>query len=167
MMIRDAILDDAPILARLRQDGWKCTYRGIMPDTVLDGMDYDKEVLRWREILTNPDPEKYTFTAEIDGQTAGFGGGGPCRDDDPEYDGELYAIYVEKALQGRGAGQALTRASMAWLRKRGCRKMLIWVLRDNQPARRFYEKLGGAPVRQRFIQIGGVDLPELGYGFEL
>jgi GNAT superfamily N-acetyltransferase len=167
MIIRESLLNDAADLARVRQEGWKCTYRGIVPDAVLDGMNYEKDVQRWTEILANRDHERFCYTSEIENQVTGFCTGGPCRDDDPEYDGEIYAIYVLKAQQGRGTGRALMNSGIDWLKKSGCRKMLVWVLRDNTGARGFYEKLGGAPVRQRLIQIGGVDLPELGYGFEL
>jgi ribosomal protein S18 acetylase RimI-like enzyme len=166
MIIRDATLDDANRLAQVRIAAWRQAYRGIMPDAVLDGMDYEKEVHRWHENLTTRRTD-YLFVAELDGQAAGFVAGGACRDSDPEYDGELYAIYVLPELQGQGAGKALAQAAMEWLRAQGYHKMLIWVLRDNQPARRFYEALGGAAVHERSIEIRGTQLSEVGYGYSL
>ena len=167
MNIREAVIEDSPGLARVRLEGWESAYRGLMPDAVLDGMDLAKEEMRWRGMLAASTPASRLSVAEIDGQVAGFCGVGACRDADLGYDGELYAIYVLPAMQHRGVGQALARAGMDWLRAHGFHKMLIWVLRDNLPARRFYEQIGGAPVHERLIEIGGADLPELGYGVDL
>lgn len=167
MNVRDAHPADAEGITRARQEGWQSAYRGIMPDAVLDGMDPAVEVERWRERLANPSAGRCLLVVEEDGEVFGFCGGGACRDDDPEYDGELYALYIRPAQQRRGAGAALTRQMAAWLRQQGFHHMLIWVLRDNLRARRFYEAMGGAPVREREIEIGGVTLPEVGYGYDL
>jgi hypothetical protein len=43
--------------------------------------------------------------------------------------------------------------------------MLVWVLADN-PARGFYERLGGRYLRQKPIEIGGIDLFEAAYGWD-
>jgi hypothetical protein len=43
--------------------------------------------------------------------------------------------------------------------------MIIWVLRDNRPARDFYERLGGAYVRAQPITIGSATLEEVSYGW--
>jgi hypothetical protein len=43
--------------------------------------------------------------------------------------------------------------------------MIIWVLRDNQPARSFYERLGGVYIRAQPITIGSVTLEEVSYGW--
>ncbi len=42
--------------------------------------------------------------------------------------------------------------------------MLVWVLEQN-PARGFYEHLGGVDLRAKPIQIGGKDLVEVAYGW--
>ena len=45
------------------------------------------------------------------------------------------------------------------------RAVLIWVLAANAPARAFYEALGGRYLREQQIEIGGVALPEVAYGW--
>ena len=40
--------------------------------------------------------------------------------------------------------------------------MVIWVMKDN-PARRFYEKLGGRLIGEAGITIGGKDLLKVAY----
>jgi hypothetical protein len=39
------------------------------------------------------------------------------------------------------------------------------VLAENHPARAFYARLGGQPVREQMITIGGTSLREIGYGW--
>ncbi len=56
-------------------------------------------------------------------------------------------------------------ATARWLFGAGMNPMIIWVLAKNHPARRFYGVLGGQYVRERQIQIGGVSLPEVSYGW--
>jgi len=43
--------------------------------------------------------------------------------------------------------------------------MIVWVLRDNADARKFYERLGGAYVRTQPITIGSALLQEVSYGW--
>jgi hypothetical protein len=58
----------------------------------------------------------------------------------------------------------LTSAVVEELRRRGLNSMLIWVLKDN-PCCAFYERLGGAPVGEKEIEIGGKMLIEVAYGW--
>ncbi len=168
MLIRPAVAADAGAIARARVAAWKQAYRGLMPDAVLDGLDAESEAIRLRESLAALPPERYVFVGELEGAgVAGFAAGGPCRDADPEYSGELYALYIHPGFQRAGLGRALVAAAAGWLRQRGHKKMLIWVLRDNHPARRFYEATGGVLAREKEKEIHGVLLDEVGYGYEL
>jgi hypothetical protein len=45
-------------------------------------------------------------------------------------------------------------ASGAYLAENGCRSAYLWVLRDN-PSRWFYERLGGRPVAESMVRVGG------------
>ena len=44
--------------------------------------------------------------------------------------------------------------------------MLLWVLKDNRPARKFYEALGGTTLREKSIEIGSQSLIEVAYGWK-
>ncbi len=104
--------------------------------------------------------------AEADGaEVVGFASGGRERAGETGFEGELYAIYVLDSAQRRGFGRELVRASVAGLRELGLGDMIIWVLRDNQPARAFYERLGGVYVRSQPITIGLATLEEVSYGW--
>lgn len=167
MNIRTAVLADASRLTKVRHQGWLFAYRGLMPDAVLDQMDGAKETRRWQERIALPPANSFLYCADIDGEIVGFCAGGINRDADEVYDGELYALYVLPDRHHQGIGRALVQVGMGWLRDQGYHQMLIWVLRDNQSARRFYEAVGGRLERERQIEIGGAPLMEVGYGYDL
>jgi hypothetical protein len=45
---------------------------------------------------------------------------------------------------------------------RGFRSLIIWVLKDN-PARGFYERLGGRLAAEKVVEIGGRQLVDVAY----
>src|SRR5205814_2097153 len=45
------------------------------------------------------------------------------------------------------------------------KSMLVWVLRENLPARRFYETLGGVYLREKPLGWRGTDAVEVAYGW--
>ena len=63
--------------------------------------------------------------------------------------------YVLKRAQGSGLGRRLLVSTARALAARGATSLVIWVLRDNASARRFYERMGGASDRERDEAIGG------------
>lgn len=54
----------------------------------------------------------------------------------------LYALRVRPEYRGRGIGTDLVREAEALLRQRGYARALISVAKDNDAARRLYERLG-------------------------
>ena len=164
--VRKAILSDAEGIARVRVDTWRAAYKGIVLDEILESLSVERDTARWQENFAGS-RLPFTFVAEVEGQVVGFACGGPERSQDPQYAGELYAIYILPECQGQGIGRALLDASCKWLGEHGYSSMLIWVLKDNQPARAFYAALGGVVARQKPVEIGPQTLVEVGYGFEL
>jgi hypothetical protein len=43
--------------------------------------------------------------------------------------------------------------------------LLVWVIADNHPVRKFYAKLGGQQILEKPIEIAGVPLLEIAYGW--
>ena len=167
MTIRAATLDDAPGVARVHVDTWRTTYRGLVSDSYLDSMNYVESAERWGRAFANPERRGFAFVAEDEtGAIVGFAVGGPQRSDVPGYDGELYAIYVLHDQQGKGLGRALAQAVARELLARGMSSMVVWVLTDNYPSRRFYESLGGVWLREQEFELDGLMLKETGYGWE-
>jgi GNAT superfamily N-acetyltransferase len=164
--LRPARLSDAPDIGAVEVASWRTTYRGIVPEDYLARMTADEHAQRWARLLGRPGSLEMTFVVEEEGRVVGFAKGGPEREGDRRFVGELYAIYLLEEVQGRGYGRALVEAVAAAMLRRGVRSMLVWVLRDNLGARRFYERLGGVYLREHDLDFGaGFTLPEVSYGW--
>jgi ribosomal protein S18 acetylase RimI-like enzyme len=167
MIIRDANVADAPGIARVNVDTWRSTYRGIVPDDFLDRLGHTVASVTW-EARIKSGTNTFTIVAVDDdaGNVIGYVSGGMERSRHPEYDGEVYAIYVLEEFQGNGIGRALLIEGVRRLRALGFKSMLIWVLDENLSGCRFYERMGGAAIAAREIVIGGATLGETAYGWE-
>ncbi len=163
-VVREATIEDVPGIARVHVDSWRTTYRGIVPQGVIDSFTYEQREELWRRALS-PDNASFVYVAEEDGEVVGFASGGPAREDAPNHDGELYAIYLLQEHQGRGTGRRLFSAVVQELVRRGLNSMAIWVLTDN-PACGFYEAMAGRKVYERQEEADCVVLDEVGYGWE-
>jgi GNAT superfamily N-acetyltransferase len=164
--VRLATPDDANAIERVRTDTWRDAYRGLMPADVLARLGYDGT--RRREFMGRMRPEQLALVAEHDAEIVGFVNAGPSRVPDAAHPGEIYAIYVLPAHQGHGHGAALLRSGARELLARGWRGMLIWVLRDNHPSRRFYERMGGRHLQDRDEdrEIEGITVVESAYAWD-
>jgi len=165
---------DIDAVAEVNVRTWRSAYAGIIPAEVLDALD-PAEVARRNRNRATP-PGAVTLVAEEHGTIVGFASFGPGRVEQTgsdEYDmsvGELYAIYVDPGHQRAGTGQLLLAAAMAGLAEAGFPEMRLWVLAENHPARRFYERHGLAPNGETnyYTPRGStVELPEIRYAVRL
>lgn len=164
--VRPSEVREARRLAEIYVETWRTTYAGMLPDTVLLRMSDDQQEQRWRTYLSRQDGRETILTAEAVGHGAiGFGSAGPARRAGPEV-GEVYTLYVLPDWQGQGAGRELLLAMFSHLRSAGFAEVLIWVVAAN-PARFFYEAMGGQRTVERTERLWGVDLPEIGYRWSL
>jgi GNAT superfamily N-acetyltransferase len=165
MQIREATMADVAAIARVHVDSWRTTYKGLLPDDYLANLTYERREALWRRILSKPPGQDMVYMAEEPASgIVGFVSGGPERSGDPVYTGEVYAIYLLERWQGQGIGRQLLVTLVRQLVQRGLTSLLIWVMADN-PSRRFYEALGGRPVRKRLEMTGGVEVVDVAYGW--
>ena len=75
--IRRATPADAPGIAQVRVDSWRTTYRGLIPDAYLDGMQVDASIALWDRVLTAAPNATSVFVATHDGAVVGFAAGNP------------------------------------------------------------------------------------------
>jgi ribosomal protein S18 acetylase RimI-like enzyme len=162
-LVRRANVDDAPAIAVVHVASWRTSYKGLLPDDYLAAMSEPTYEEQWRGFIDRG--TSLIYVAEEDDGIVGFVSGGHERAGEDEFGGELYAIYVLEAAQGHGHGRELVRAMVGGLREMGFADMVVWVLRDNAPGRRFYERLGGAYVREQSITIASTSLKEVAYGW--
>lgn len=120
---------------------------------------------RWRARLRDRDDGSKAYVAESNGGViTGFVVAGSAREEVEGYDGEGYAIYISPEHQGKGCGRALMSAAARHLSAASFVSMMLWVLSDN-PACRFYQRLGGVQVAEKSIEIEGTGLSEVAYGW--
>ena len=167
MIIRPAIHNDVPAIAKVSIDTWRTAYRSIIPDEHLDSLSYERRANGWHEILSYTSEDgNFVFVAEDEfGEIVGFADGGSERTHNHIYKGELYTIYILQTHQRKGIGNCLMQAVVKNLESLGINSMLVWVLADNHPARQFYVALGGKEVDNRELEIGGKHLIEVAYGW--
>ena len=162
-MVRPAQVDDAAEIARVHVATWRSAYRGLLPDDFLASLSEAHYTERWERVIG--DGSSRVFVVEDPDSVAGFASGGRERAGETGFAGELYALYVLEEAQRHGHGRELVRAVAGALRDLHLPDMIAWVLRDNSPARAFYERLGGTYVRTQPITIGTTTLEEVSYGW--
>ena len=165
MRIREATVTDASAIARVHLQSWRTTYHGIMTDEYLAELDVGEWERGRGHEMAHPGVREFTYVAEQGSEVVGFADGGPERSGDTEHEGQLYNIHILRAHQGNGTGRRLTAVIAGRLIDEGMGSMLVWVLTENLPARRFYERLGGVYIRQRQIDVDGAKLVEVAYGW--
>lgn len=169
-IIRKANINDAKEIAHIRVDGWKTAYKGLIPDSFLDTLNYDIEASRIKSKIDKTDPE---FTSDIlvyeeDSKVLAYAYYGKALDSSfANYQSEVLALYVLPAKKGMGIGTKLMNEIKELLSKQGYRNMIVWCLKGNYSSIKFYEHLGGVVKEEREFEIDGMKVTELGIVYEL
>ena len=148
--VRPAIPEDGPAIADAHIRGWQTAYRGLVPDSILDGFDVARRATWWRDRLADRSvaPDERTWVVEADDGVAGFAHTGPARGDPvvpPDGAGEVFAIYLRPERRGQGYGRALFSVAARDLIERGYDPLIVWVFEANADTRRFYAAAGFQP----------------------
>ena len=168
MVLVPATVADAESIAVLHAESWRSAYRGILPDSFLDGPVFEERRALWAERMREPGANRRFVCKAIgeDGSLLGFA----CvlLDADPEWGALLDNLHVHPDLKGAGIGYALFNASRDWVRTAAPgTNMHLTVLEGNERARRFYERQGGTIVARQEVEVlEGVYRPVLRYSWE-
>lgn len=159
MEIRYVTPMDNPLdISEIYEKSWKYAYRNIIPTDYLESIPSGC----WANSINKAGMHSLIITEnnQIIG-TASF-----CKSRWEHYSeyGEIVSIYFLPEYIGKGYGQYLLNACVDELNKSGFNRILLWVLEENQRARKFYEK-------NRFVctdnilddNIGGKALREIMY----
>ncbi len=171
-LVRLAVPGDAAAMAEVHVASWRATYRGLMPDRLIDGMEVAGRTAAWQRnlarIASGEIPDMRAWVVERDHAIVGFASLATSRDDDavPEV-GELQTLYLHPRAWGLGLGRALHAAAIDDAAARW-RELTLWVLDGNLRAIRFYEAAGwrpdGPPAGKEWM---GERLPHLRYRLAL
>lgn len=161
MQIRQATSEDVKDIAKVHVDSWKTTYKGIVPDSYLNKLSYDKRTELWEKNIT--DQRTYTIVAENKAsQVVGFASAGKKAENTVANSGDLTSIYLLQEYQGRGVGKKLLEEVFRYFKQLGYEKIFVEVLSDNK-TRYFYEHYGATIEKTAQININGKILNELIY----
>lgn len=164
--VREMALADCDRVSEIRIRGWQRAYRGLMPQGYLDSLSVaeDAEVRRKR-FTRGGSGEVVNLVAERGGAVVGWAALGPYREGEVRTgDAELYALYVSGDHLGSGVGHALLEESVRRAGALGRARMFLWVLKENTPARRFYERAGfHADGTEEPFEVEGTVVPEVRY----
>jgi GNAT superfamily N-acetyltransferase len=137
---------DADTLGAISGRAFHATYRGIVPDVVLDEW-IESGSASWRAAFAGraSDSPSRAWVAERGGSVIGYATTSPARANwlpPPDGAGELTNLYLDLDAIGSGIGRLLYEHAVADLRERGFDPLLVWAFRDNHRARSFYEGRG-------------------------
>jgi GNAT superfamily N-acetyltransferase len=139
--VRPAQVRDVAQMALVIVRCWRETYRGLMPDAVLDDPGFVAARERfWTAALTDErHRDNRVAVAERDGVLVGVAMSGPPLDEGAQWSRQLYVLYVYAAEHGTGAGRALLAAVVD-----PDEPAALWVADPNPRAQAFYRKHGFA-----------------------
>ena len=163
--VRRATVDDAALIAQVRIDIWRATYRGMIPDAYLDGMKVEDSTRMWTRVLDAASDAACTFVAEVEGELVGFAAGITLAERKLDFDAELTALYVLPSAQRVGIGRRLLTEVAATLGAAGAPNMLVWVLAQNGKARDFFVHLDARLLAEQTFKWDELDLIEVAYGW--
>lgn len=143
--IRPMTAVDLPSRAAVHCQAWEETYRGLLPDAVLDSMTAQSVEAAVRaapmDTLVTEGPEGLVGFACFCPEARAFTG--------RQRTSEIAALYLLRPAQGRGLGRRLMEAVLASLPHP---EVVLYVLKDNTQAIGFYEHMGfsltGRSIRQ-------------------
>ncbi|XEC96407.1 N-acetyltransferase family protein [Paenibacillus tarimensis] len=160
--IRWAQLEDTRELGFVHSEAYRNAYQGIMPDEYLN------------QVTPNVS-ERYFYNALVketehiaivlnDNKAVGYMMLKACSDNDLEKtSGEISAIYLLENYRGIGLGKQLLNWGIEKLKDFGFNIIVLWVLKENIYAIRFYEQQGFVLDGTERIIIRGRELIQVRY----
>jgi len=138
-------------MAQVHVRCWQETYRGLMPDAVLDDPGFLAARKRmWTAAVTD---ERYRHNlaavAVRDDELIGIAMSGPSEDGTLPPTRQLYVLYVHASDHGTGAGRALLEAVID-----PAESAVLWVADPNPRAQAFYRKHGFVPDGTAQVEDG-------------
>jgi len=166
IIIRNITEKDIESVVDIQFEGWKTAYKGIIDDAVLNSMNRTKKIEKRRA-----DYKATGFiVAELNNKVVGF-----CRYIDNNHftqniqdiDCELLALYVKPNFKYNGIGTKMFQFVIEEFKRKHKTKMILWCLKDNEPSKKFYTKMGGKIVKEKEIKIGDKNYLEVGFLYNI
>lgn len=153
--IREANLEDAFAIAEINYKGRKNNFKGIIDQEYLKSLDLKIWNKRMTKKLENKKSDSKILVYTINNKVVWFIDGWVNRTPKQPYDAEIYALYVDPSVQGKGIGSVLIHEMMESEVFKKASSFYLRTLRDQKQSRHFYEKMWG--------QIGWEIEKEIGF----
>ena len=138
--IRRAVLEDASSLANIIVESWRSAYSDLIPkDEIIKYLDKERRQQQFEKFIAD---EEIILIQTYDGIPAGLVFANKANDEQIEYCGSIYSIYILEEYWGKGLGTRLMDRVINILQDEGCKRVSLWVYEENKRAIRFYEKCG-------------------------
>ncbi|HEY0187200.1 MAG TPA: GNAT family N-acetyltransferase [Cellulomonas sp.] len=160
--VRPARPEDAAGIAAVHVRSWQQAYADHLPAEYLAALDVAARTAEWTRTL-DPHGHTRTWVATSGDEVLGFIALGPARDEDADLRTlQVYAIYLDADMWGRGAARDLMRTALAEVPPRT--PVTLWVFSENERARHFYRRHGFQPDgTERTRDYGDASLLEVRY----
>ena len=165
MRIRSATPEDCREIAQVHVLSWQQAYEHMLPQAYLSALSVEQREAMWRASFRNAAPQ-LLVARDADESIAGFIAFGPPQDKKmPEHCAEIWALYLDARYWSQGIGRRLWLATLERLLAQGVTTITLWVMTDNERARRFYQAAGFKPQYDTYqnFTLGGVQLEEMRY----
>lgn len=139
-IIRTANEFDAEAIALVHVLSWQKMYQNFIPEHYLKNLSVVERKQLWYELISMG---VKILVIENNEQIVGFAS--VCQYRAVEADqthGEISAIYLHPDFWRKGLGTRLSHAALLELKQMGFNEIFLWVLEENNQARRFYESIG-------------------------
>jgi GNAT superfamily N-acetyltransferase len=159
--LRPMRVEDADTVAALHATSWRSAYRGMLTDDFLDNHVVADRQAVWRERLQGPAtaPAFGVVAEDATGRLIGFTY--VLLHHDPVWGSLIDNLHVHPGHKGGGIGRRLLQAVATQLGPEHTQPVFLWVLDANEPAKRFYARMGAEFAEQSMAPpFGGVSLLE-------
>ncbi len=156
-------LEDQEGMAKIKVNSWQHTYKNIIDQKYLDSLNYEEQTNKY---IDSFDEYKSTVLVAEDTNNHEIIGYACFSTEANEFaDSELISLYLDPKHTKKGIGTSLFREVTKELKKYNKKTMMLWCLKDNKNAIKFYEKLGGIKAFDKMAKIGNKVYQEYGYLF--
>ncbi len=166
LIIRNSKEEDIPNVVDIQIRGWQTAYRGIIDNHYLNTMDREKIIEKRKKSY-----QKNSFiVAELNKEIVGYCWYVDNNSFTPnikEIDCEITALYVKPDLKYNGIGTKLFQFVVNDFKNKNKTKMIVWCLKENEPSKKFYTKMGGQIVSEKVVLIGEKNYYEVGFKFNI
>lgn len=158
--VRAATESDRMDVARVHVRSWRVGYQGLISSDVLMQMSPEDRAEHYTFGVDESLPR--TIVALEDEAIVGFLTFGASMNLDVPQEGEVFALFVDPDVWGRGVGHALMSNARERLRAMSFTNGVLWVLVGNERGMRFYTADGWLPDGLRREEVlWGVNVREV------